>query len=376
VASAREQTGADTLLHYLSVPPSASAGIIEGLGSTGLSKGARVIMEKPFGTDLASARALNETLHRAFAESDVFRIDHYLGREAVQNILALRFANGMFEPIWNRDHIDHVQIDVPETLSIGMRAGFYEATGAYRDMVVTHLLQVLGFVAMEPPTSFDATDLAAEKSKVFDALAPVGRDDAVRGQYEGYRDEPGVAPDSDTETFVAVRVRVENWRWAGVPFFLRAGKRMGESRHLLTLVFRRPPRRIFPIDPRYAPEGFGSDHLTFELGEPGSISADFLAKVPGPALRLGEAQMSFSYADAFDGPISLLEPYERLIHDAMLGDRTLFTTASGIERLWEVSTPLLDAPPPVEPYAAGSWGPDAMNDLIAPRRWHLPGHRS
>jgi glucose-6-phosphate 1-dehydrogenase len=375
VALARDQTGADTLLHYLSVPPSASAGIIEDLGSTGLSKGARVIMEKPFGTDLASARALNETLHRAFAESDVFRIDHYLGREAVQNILALRFANGMFEPIWNRDHIDQVQIDVPETLSIGMRAGFYEATGAYRDMVVTHLFQVLGFVAMEPPTSFDATDLAAEKSKVFDALAPVGGDDAVRGQYEGYRKEPGVAPDSDTETFVAVRVRVENWRWAGVPFFLRAGKRMAESRHMLTLVFRRPPRRIFPIDPRYAPEGFGRDHLTFELGEPGSISADFLAKVPGPALRLGEAQMSFSYADAFDGPISLLEPYERLIHDAMLGDRTLFTTASGIERLWEVSTPLLDAPPTVEPYAVGSWGPDAMNNLIAPRRWHLPGHR-
>ena len=376
VADAREETGAEAVLHYLSVPPSASAGIIEELGSTGLNAAARVITEKPFGTDLASARALNETLRSVFGESQIFRIDHYLGREAVQNILALRFANGMFEPIWNRDHIDHIQIDVPETLSIGMRASFYEATGAYRDMVVTHLLHLLGYVAMEPPTSFDAKDLAAETDKVFEAMASIRPDDVVRGQYEGYRDEQGVAPDSDTETFVAVRARVDNWRWAGVPFFLRAGKRMADSRHLLTLVFRAPPRRIFPIDCRHVAESFGSDHLTFELGEPGSISAAFLAKVPGPALRLGEASMSFSYADAFDGPMSLLEPYERLIHDVMIGDRTLFTTSSGIERLWEVSSPLLDAPPPIEPYAPGSWGPAAMNDLIAPRRWHLPGHQA
>ena len=341
-----------------------------------MNAGARVITEKPFGTDLASARALNETLRSVFDESQIFRIDHYLGREAVQNILALRFANGMFEPVWNRDHIDHIQIDVPETLSIGMRASFYEATGAYRDMVVTHLLHVLGFVAMEPPTSFDAQDLAAETDKVFDSMATIEPDDVVRGQYEGYRDEQGVPPDSDTETFVAVRARVDNWRWSGVPFFLRAGKRMAESRHLLTLVFRPPPRRIFPIDCRHVAESFGSDHLTFELGEPGSISAAFLAKVPGPALRLGEARMSFSYADAFDGPMSLLEPYERLIHDVMIGDHTLFTTSSGIERLWELSSPLQEAPPPVEPYAPGSWGAAAMNDLIAPRRWHLPEHHT
>ncbi|HEY1590963.1 MAG TPA: glucose-6-phosphate dehydrogenase [Solirubrobacteraceae bacterium] len=374
VESARKAVNAKLLIHYLSVPPNASRGIIEQLGSTGLSAGARVIMEKPFGTDLASARALNATLHGSFEESQIFRIDHYVGREAVQNILALRFANGMFEPIWNRNHIDQVQIDVPETLSIGMRAAFYEATGAYRDMVVTHLLQVLGFVAMEPPTSFDATDLAAERGKVFDAMALIEPGDAVRGQYDGYRDEAGVAPDSDTETFVAVRVRVDNWRWSGVPFFLRAGKRMAQSRHVLTLVYRRPPRQIFPLDPDYAPESFHSDHLTFELGEPGSIAADFLAKVPGPALRLGEARMSFTYADAFGGPMSLLEPYERLIHDVMLGDRTLFTTSSAIERLWENSAPLLDTPPPVQPYEPGSWGPAAADELIAPRRWNLPDH--
>jgi glucose-6-phosphate 1-dehydrogenase len=331
-------------------------------------------MEKPFGTDLASARELNETLHRVFGESQVFRIDHYLGREAVQNILALRFANGMFEPVWNRNHIDHVQIDVPETLSIGMRAAFYEATGAYRDMVVTHLFQILAFVAMEPPTNLDAKSLIGEKTKVFDAMAPIEPEDVVRGQYDGYREEQGVAPESETETFVAVRAQVDNWRWAGVPFFLRTGKRLAEDHHLLTLVFNQPPRRMFPVDCRYASESFGSDHLTFELGEPGSITADFLAKVPGPTMQLGEARMRFSYADAFGGPGAALEPYERLIHDVMIGDRTLFTTADGIERLWEISTPLLEQMPPVQPYAQGSWGPAATNDLIAPRRWHLPGH--
>ena len=375
VAQARKASGAEAILHYLSVPPKASAGIIEQLGSSGLNADARVITEKPFGTDLASARALDDTLHSVFSESQIFRIDHYLGREAVQNILALRFANGMYEPVWNLEHIDHIQIDVPETLSIEMRGAFYEETGAYRDMVVTHLFHVLGYVAMEPPNSFDATDLATETDKVFGAMAPIEPDDAVRGQYEGYRDEPGVAPDSDTETFVAVRARVDNWRWSGVPFCLRAGKRMAESRHQLTLVFKAPPRRIFPVDCRDLAESFGNDRLTFELGEPGSISADFLAKVPGPALRLGAASMSFSYADAFGGPMSLLEPYERLIHDVMIGDRTLFTTSTGIERLWEVSAPLLEAPPPVQPYAPGSWGPAEMNDLIAPRRWSLPRHR-
>jgi glucose-6-phosphate 1-dehydrogenase len=375
VAKARDEIGAKArLLHYLSVPPSASAGVIEELGATGLNAHARVIMEKPFGTDLASAKALNETLHGVFDESQVFRIDHYLGREAVQNILALRFANGMFEPVWNRDHIDHVQIDVPETLSIGTRAGFYEGTGAYRDMVVTHLFQVLGFAAMEPPTSLEAKALVAEKTKVFEAMPPIEPDDVVRGQYEGYRQESGVAPDSDTETFVAVRTHVDNWRWAGVPFFLRTGKRLAQNRHLLTLAFREPPRRMFPIDCRYAAESFGTDHLTFELGDPGSITADFLAKVPGPKLQLGEARMEFSYADAFGGPASALEAYERLIHDVMIGDRMLFTTSIGIERLWEVSAPIIEHPPPVQSYGQGSWGPAAMDDLIAPRRWHLPGH--
>jgi glucose-6-phosphate 1-dehydrogenase len=374
IARAKEEIGGEPkLLHYLSVPPAASAGVIQELGKLGLNRDARVIMEKPFGTDLDSARALNASVHQVFDESQVFRIDHYLGREAVQNLLAIRFANGMFEPVWNRDHIDHVQIDVPETLSIGTRAGFYEHTGAFRDMLVTHLFQVLGFVAMEPPTSLDAQVLVAEKTKVFDSMPLLDPANVVRGQYEGYRDETGVAHASDTETFVALRAFVDNWRWAGVPFYLRTGKRLAESRRLLTLAFKQPPRRMFPLDCHHVAESFGSDHLTFELGDPGSISTSFLAKVPGPALQLGEARMYFSYADAFGGPEQALEPYERLIHDVLIGDRTLFTTADGIERLWEVSAPVLESPPALQTYKAGTWGPEAMQDLIAPRRWHLPG---
>ena len=241
-----------------------------------------MITEKPFGTDLASARELNALLHSVFDERCIYRIDHYLGREAVQNLLALRFANGMFEPVWNRNHIDHVQIDIPETLSIEMRGSFYEETGAFRDMIVTHLFQVLGFVAMEPPTSLEPKALGLEREKVFDSMPPLRPENVVRGQYAGYREEDGVAADSDTETFVAVKAFVDNWRWEGVPFYLRSGKRLAESRHLLTVAFAQPPRRMFPLDCDQIVESFGHDHLTFELGDPGSISASFLAKVPGP----------------------------------------------------------------------------------------------
>jgi glucose-6-phosphate 1-dehydrogenase len=368
-----ELGGEPRLLHYLSVPPGAAADVVAELGELGLNERARIIMEKPFGTDLASARKLNASVDSIFDESQVFRIDHYLGREAVQNLLAVRFANGMYEPVWNRVHIDHIQIDVPETLSIGMRASFYERTGAFRDMVVTHLFQVLGFVAMEPPISLAPKALMAERIKVFESMPPLDPRNMVRGQYEGYRDEDGVAPDSDTETFVALRAFVDNWRWAGVPFYLRTGKRIAEGHHLLTIGFKRPPRRMFPLDCHHAAEAFGCDHLTFELGDPGTISTTFLAKVPGPTMQLGEAHMDFTYATAFGGPEQALEPYERLIHDVMIGDRTLFTTSDAIERLWEVSQPVLDQPPPIHPYQPDAWGPEAMYDLIAPRRWHLPG---
>jgi glucose-6-phosphate 1-dehydrogenase len=360
------------LLFYLSLPPQAAEGTVQQIGASGLGSGARVITEKPFGTDLASARKLNRKLHEVFAEDCIFRIDHYLGREAVQNLLALRFANGMFEPVWNRNHIDHVQIDVPETLSIEMRGSFYEETGAFRDMIVTHLFQVLGFVAMEPPTSFGAKALGVEREKVFESMPALRPDDVVRGQYEGYGEEDGVAPGSDAETFVAVKCFVDNWRWEGVPFYLRSGKRLAESRHLLTIAFSQPPRRMFPLDCDQVAESFGHDHLTFELGDPGSISASFLAKVPGPRIELGEAHMRFSYADTFGGTGQALDPYERLIHDVMVGDRTLFSSSEAIERLWEVSQPLLADPPKAIPYEGASWGPREIDELIAPRRWHLP----
>ena len=213
-------------LHYLSVPPRAATAVVQMLGAAGLAERARVIMEKPFGTDLESARALNAAVHEVFAEDDVCRIDHFLGKEAAQTILALRFANGLFEPIWNRDHIDHVQIDVPETLEVGSRAGFYEDTGAYRDMVVTHLFQILAFVAMEPPSALEPRAITEEKNKVFRSLQPIDPARVVRGQYAGYREEPGVAPESQTETLVALRAEIDNWRWSGVPFLLRTGKRM------------------------------------------------------------------------------------------------------------------------------------------------------
>ena len=369
VARVAAELDAPRTLFFLAVPPAVSASIVQGLGESGLSEGARVIMEKPFGVDLASARALNAAVHAVLDEEQVFRIDHFLGKETVQNILALRFANGMFEPIWNRQHVDHVQIDVPEALSVGHRAGFYEATGAFRDMVVTHLLQVLGFVAMEPPASLAPKALVDEKVKVFQAMRPIEPGDVVRGQYEGYREHEGVAPDSDTETFVAGRVLIDNWRWAGVPFFFRTGKRLAEGKRVITIAFKDPPRQMFEISD-VRTENFAPNHLTIDISDPGGISASFLSKLPGPTIRLGEARMELAFGEHPDG----LEAYERLIHDAMVGDKTLFTRADGIERLWEVAAPVQESPPGVLPYEQGSWGPEAIHELIAPRSWHLPTH--
>jgi len=360
-------------LHYLSVPPSAALPAVRLLGEAGLVERSRIVMEKPFGTDLASAVSLNAKLHEVFAEEQIFRIDHFLGKEPAQNILAFRFANGLFEPIWNRNFIDHVQIDVPETLGLGKRASFYEQTGAYRDMVVTHLFQILAFMAMEPPTALEPAPISEEKNKVFRSMLPVQPSDVVRGQYTGYRNEEGVDPESEAETFIALKCFIDNWRWAGVPFFLRTGKRMAEGQRIISIAFREPPKSMFP--PGSGVGGQGPDHLTFDLADASKMSLSFYGKRPGPGMRLDKLSLQFAMHDT--GLIGdVLEAYERLILDAMRGDRTLFTTAEGIERLWQVSTHLLDAPPPVRLYPPGSWGPKSVHQLIAPHAWRLPFERA
>ncbi len=370
VEAAEAELGSETrLLHYLSIPPTAAGDVLQMLAAAGLTERARVIMEKPFGTDLDSARRLNHLVHQVLREDQVFRIDHFLGKEAAQNILALRFANGLFEPIWNRDHIDHIQIDVPETLAVGSRAAFYEKTGAYRDMVVTHLMQILAFVAMEPPTALAPEPITEEKNKVFRSLCPLDPAQVVRGQYEGYTSEAGVDPESSTETFVALRCKVDNWRWSGVPFYLRTGKRMGEGARIISIAFREPPQSMFPEHSRVG--RYGPDHLTFDLDESSRVSLSFYGKRPGMGMVLDKASMQFSLDEtAYRG--DTLEAYERLIRDAMDGDHTLFTTARDIERLWEISMPLLENPPPVKPYPQGSWGPAEIGALIAPHEWRLP----
>ena len=365
--------GESRRVHYLSVPPNAALSAVRLLAEAGLAERSRVIMEKPFGTDLASAVSLNARLHEFFAEEQIFRIDHFLGKEAAQNILAFRFANGLFEPIWNRNFIDHVQTDVPETLGLSMRSSFYESTGAFRDMVVTHLFQILAFVAMESPTSLEPAPISEEKNKVFRSMSVIEPRNVVRGQYAGYRSEAGVDPESDTETFIAVKCGIDNWRWAGVPFFLRTGKRLAEGQRIISLAFREPPKSMFPAGSGVGAQG--PDHLTFDLADAAKLSLSFYGKRPGPGMRLDKLSMQFAMHDT--GWIGdVLEAYERLILDAMRGDHTLFTTAEGIERLWEVSIPLLDSPPPVRLYPPGSWGPKSIHQLVAPHAWRLPFERA
>ncbi len=375
VTAAEADAGVDESrrLHYLSVPPKAALQVVHMLEEAGLVERSRIIMEKPFGVDLESARTLNAELHEVFDEQQIFRIDHFLGKEAAQNILAFRFANGLFEPIWHRNHIDHVQIDVPESLGLAQRANFYEATGAYRDMVVTHLFQVMAFTAMEPPTALEPFAISEEKNKVFRSMTPIEPHDVVRGQYVGYRDIEGVAPESETETFIALKCFVDNWRWAGVPFYLRTGKELAEGARIISIAFKEPPRSMFP--PGSGVGDHGPDHLTFDLADRAKMSLSFYGKRPGPGMKLDKLSMQFAMQETgWSGAV--LEAYERLIYDAIRGDRTLFTSADGIERLWELSTPLLENPSPVRPYQKGSWGPNAIHQLVAPATWRLPFERT
>src|ERR1700678_1422988 len=368
----RSFNGESRRLHYLSVPPNAALSAVRLLGEADLVERSRIIMEKPFGTDLESAVELNSKLHEVFAEERIFRIDHFLGKEAAQNILAFRFANGLFEPIWNRQFIDHIQIDVPERLTVEGRAQFYEAVGAFKDMVVTHLFQILAFVAMEPPTELASAAISDEKNKVFRSMRPLDPHNVVRGQYRGYRGEHGVAPESDTETFIALKCEIDNWRWAGVPFFLRTGKGLAEGQRIISIAFHEPARSMFP--PGSGVGQKGPDHLTFDLADVSKMSLSFYGKRPRPGMKLVKLSLQFTMEEtAHAGDV--LEAYERLILDAMRGDRKMYNPSEGLERLWEVSAPLLEDPPPSHSYDLDSWGPNAVHPLIAPRAWRLPFER-
>ena len=371
-------------LFYLATPPSAFAPIGTRLGQSGLAReddGAwrRVIIEKPFGTDLASAHSLNRQLLAALEEHQIYRIDHYLGKETVQNILVLRFANGLFEPVWNRDHIDHVQITVAEALTVGHRGRFYDATGALRDMVPNHLFQLLSLVAMEPPARFEANAVRAEKAELLDATQVQSEADAmrnsVRAQYragyvanqpvEDYRRTKDVSPESATETYVALKLMIDNWRWAGVPFYLRTGKALRSQRTEVAVKFKQAPFAMFrgtPID------RLSQNFLVLGIQPDECISLEFNAKVPGPTISIAGVGMTFKYEDYFDAAPST--GYETLIYDCMMGDQTLFQRADTIEAGWEVVQPIVDAwkdgaGRTPELYAAGSSGPEAAAALLA-----------
>ncbi len=384
-----EKTGGNVIF-YLAVASQLFGTIIEHIGAVGLTqeKGdcfRRVIIEKPFGTDLSSARALNARILKVLAESQIYRMDHFLGKETVQNIMVLRFANGVFEPIWNRDHIDHVQITVAETVGVELRARFYEQTGALRDMVPNHVFQLLSLTAMEPPNSFDADAVRTEKHKVLEALHPLGdeevRRNTVRGQYgagqiagkpaQAYREEPGVASDSKTETYIAMRLGIDNWRWAGVPFYLRTGKRLARRTTEIAIHFKQAPFALFrdtPVDI------LTPNVLALQLQPDEGASLQFSAKIPGPEIALGGVRMNFSYRDYFK-----TEPttgYETLVYDCMIGDAMLFNRADGVEAGWEVVQPILDLwhddkTAPLEIYPSGSAGPEAADNLLwrSGRKW-------
>lgn len=357
--------------YYCATPPGAYAKIAHRLGECNMQHGARIVIEKPFGRDLESARKLNQELHEVFAEDQIFRIDHYLGKETVQNILAFRFANGMFEPIWNRRYIDNVQITVAESIGIEGRGGFFEQTGSIRDMVQPHLFQMMTFVAMEPPVSFHPDRLRDEKVRVLRSARPVSPERVVRGQFVGYRNEPEVASDSQTETFVAMQMEIDNWRWAGVPFNLRTGKKLQRKATEISLQFRKVPYNVFKPGEEM-PQGRNS--LVIRVYPTEGISLHLNVKEPGVGMHFGEATLDFDYEKAFTSPLA--EAYELLILEAMHGDHTLFTREDEVEQSWELLKPVLEHPPRVRFYEPGSWGPDEAEQLMLPRHWHLYSSQS
>ncbi len=366
LATAEGQLGrAAQLIHYLAVPPVAFAGITKALGTHSLSDGARVVFEKPFGTSPKGFRALDRVVHSVLQEDQVYRIDHFLGKEATQNLHVLRFANGLFSAMWNREHIEAVQIDVPETLGITDRAQFYDATGAVLDMLVTHLFQVAAEVAMEPPASLSASDLQAAREKVIRSFRPLDPSEVVLGQFNGYRDVPDVASRSRTDTFVAARLWIDNPRWRGVPFLLRTGKRLAMSDQRVSIVLREPAGPLAGVLP------VETNVLSLSLAGAGEIDLSLVVKKPGPALDVDVATTRLSLSTLAGG--EPLPPYVRLIHDVLLGDRSLFTRPDGLAAAWRVVEPILSNPPRLASYPQGSWGPPRARKLAQPGRW-LVGH--
>ncbi len=357
--------GAQRPAHYLAIPPSLFENVIQGLGTAGLAKGARVIVEKPFGRDLASAQELNRVAHSVFPEDAIFRIDHYLGKEAIMNILYFRFANSFLEPIWNRNYISSVQITLAENFGVKTRGAFYETVGCLRDVIENHLFQIVALLAMEPPTDQNPDAVQTEKVKVFRAMRPLAPADLIRGQYEGYRNEAGVAKDSDVETFCALRLFIDSWRWEGVPWYLRSGKYLAESVNEVVVELKPPPQKLF-YDSPHASEG--SNYLRFQLAPHSAIGLAARIKAKGKEF-IGEQKELFVIEEE-PGEQS---PYERLLGDAISGDRTLFSREDATEAAWAVVEPALKKHPRALPYKRGGWGPEEANALIAKGSgWHNP----